>query len=122
MEWVRVIESKGGVLSDKTLLIKAYEIAKKHLIKTFKDSSSWLDKFKARNNIKERILSGEGFKLSSVDFSAWYDLIKEKMRNYKPSEIYNGDETALFYKMIPSRKILTKIRQGARNIKIEPRC
>ncbi|KAF7685583.1 hypothetical protein CDIK_3666 [Cucumispora dikerogammari] len=35
MEWVRVIESKGGMLSDKILLVKAYKIAKtirlKHL-------------------------------------------------------------------------------------------
>ncbi|KAF7685637.1 hypothetical protein CDIK_3614 [Cucumispora dikerogammari] len=56
MERMRVIESKGGVLSDKILLIKAYEIAKNHSLKTFKGSSSRLDKFKARKNIREYYL------------------------------------------------------------------
>ncbi|KAF7693709.1 hypothetical protein CDIK_2160 [Cucumispora dikerogammari] len=69
MEWVRVIEVKGGVLSAKILLIKAYEIAKNHSLETFKGSSDWLDKFKVRNNIRERILSKKSFKLSSVDFT-----------------------------------------------------
>ncbi|KAF7699484.1 Tigger transposable element-derived protein 6 [Cucumispora dikerogammari] len=39
------------------------------------------------------------------------------MRNYKPSEIYNCDETALFYKMMPFRGLLTKIRRGGEKYK-----
>ncbi|KAF7697627.1 Tigger transposable element-derived protein 6 [Cucumispora dikerogammari] len=39
------------------------------------------------------------------------------MRNYKPSEIYNCDETALFYKMISSPGLLTKMRQGGEKYK-----
>ena len=75
MKWMRVIESKGVMLSDKILMIKAYEIAKNHSLETFKGSSGRLYKFKARNNIRERILSEKGVKLSSVDFTAYYDFI-----------------------------------------------
>ncbi|KAF7696505.1 Tigger transposable element-derived protein 6 [Cucumispora dikerogammari] len=39
------------------------------------------------------------------------------MRNYKPSKIYNCDKIALFYKMMPSRGLLTKIRQGGEKYK-----
>ncbi|KAF7685607.1 Tigger transposable element-derived protein 6 [Cucumispora dikerogammari] len=39
------------------------------------------------------------------------------MRNFKPSEIYNCDETVLFYKMMFSRRVLTKMRQGGEKYK-----
>lgn len=71
----------------------------------FSASSGWLYRFKKRHGIRELAVQGE--KLSADDVAMvefCYDL-ENLIKNYdlKPEQIYNGDETGLYWKAMPQR-------------------
>ena len=110
-KWIDFIEDKGVCYNDKIIKEKALEIAERHNLTDFKCSNGFLQNFKKRHKINERILSGEGFDSEKNDYSLWYIEMAEKMKKYDDKDIYNCDETGLIYKMCPSRS-LKKTRKG----------
>lgn len=86
----------------------ALKIANSLEIKDFTASSGWLDRFKQRNDLKFKKLVGES---ASADHESAISFIKEfeKIRkSYKNEEIFNCDETGLFYKMLPNSSFTVK--------------
>ena len=72
--------------------------------KIFTASSGWLTRFKNRYGIKFKTICGEGGKVREEDCSNWNNVIlPEILDTYSPDDIYNADETALFYKMLPHK-------------------
>jgi hypothetical protein len=84
------------------------EMAKTSAIKkgitSFKASNGWFKKFKNRESLNISAVSGES---NSADQILTEDWIERKLplliKNYKPEDIFNGDEFGLFYK-IPSKR------------------
>ena len=75
----------------------------KRVCTEFSPSGGWLSRFKYSNGNTLRTLHGEA---ASVDVSvvsdAWSTL-KDVLSKYEPADIYNVDETGLFYRMPPSK-------------------
>ena len=69
----------------------------------FKASWQWLQNFRTRTGLKEILLHGEGGKVDKNDpvllaqLITLYNIIKE----YNPEQVYNMDETGLFYRQLP---------------------
>jgi hypothetical protein len=63
----------------------------------FKASNGWLDKFKNRHCITFRYLSGE---------SAQVDPDTVELDSYAENDVYNADETGLFFKLLPDRSMV----------------
>ncbi|XP_072145565.1 tigger transposable element-derived protein 6-like [Dermacentor andersoni] len=82
----------GGVLQQKAL---DFACILGHA--DFKASPGWLNHFK--------VLSGEAAAVDPLTTSSWLLTNKEVLDQYKPSDIYNADETALFYEMLPSKTL-----------------
>ncbi|CAF1013162.1 unnamed protein product [Adineta ricciae] len=72
----------------------------------FKASNEWLDRFRIRYNIQFRAICG---KARSVDLNTvddWKDRLFSMIEHYNPMDIYNCDETGLFYKLMPDRSLV----------------
>lgn len=97
---------------------KAEKIAKSEKIEEFKSSSGWLQKFKKRHKLKMKNIMGEEMSARVVDEKVLDDfksILSEKIEKYGPSNIYNGDETGLFFKQMPIKSLCTTVRKGFKN-------
>lgn len=75
----------------------------------FQCSISWISRFKDRHNINCGKVSGEA---RSVDESVTQDWLKNSWpiikQGYSASDIFNADETGLFYKLTPDKTLRFK--------------
>lgn len=81
----------------------------------FRASDGWCRKFKKRHNIRSLTVSGERlssdvagiaeFKLKVIQLMTEMDLSLE--------QLYNADETALYYKLLPSKTLVTREEKKA---------
>ncbi|KAF7685383.1 Tigger transposable element-derived protein 6, partial [Cucumispora dikerogammari] len=60
---------------------------------------------------------GETFSEEKKDFSLFFGEIKTLIERYGKENIYNMDETGIFYKTIPSKSVCNKSRKGFKNFK-----
>uniref|UniRef100_A0A0K0FC89 HTH CENPB-type domain-containing protein n=1 Tax=Strongyloides venezuelensis TaxID=75913 RepID=A0A0K0FC89_STRVS len=102
----RNIPVTGTLLQEKALAV-----ARSLQIDSFKASNVWLDSFKCRNNIKRGTLHGEkgGFDKNVIDKfrkNVLYDF-----KDYMASQIFNIDETALYYKCLSSKSLIEKFKE-----------
>lgn len=77
----------------------------------FKASNGWLQGFKSRHGVVGRVISGESASADSDASASW---VAEKLPGildrYEAADLYNADETALFYQMLPNRTLELKGR------------
>ncbi|KAI0993876.1 hypothetical protein K3495_g14307 [Podosphaera aphanis] len=80
-------------------------------------SNGWIARFKTRHNIKEYKTHGER---GSADFSSIERLrsdIRDMLSNYAPADVYNMDETRLFYRAQQDRSLATQLLIGRKSDK-----
>ncbi len=116
-DWIDTIETSGGILNENLIKEKALRIAKELEIENFKASQGWLEKFKTRHGLKSRKSSGESYNADINSADNFLKLLKPKIEEYGPKNIYNEDETGLFYKLIPSRSICKTAKNGYKILK-----
>ncbi|KAG0442155.1 Tigger transposable element-derived protein 6 [Dictyocoela muelleri] len=117
IEYIEIMESKGAIINDNLIKMKAAFFAKKLELTNFKNSTGFLEKFKKRNGLNLKNLSGETYTSKGVDFSEFISLVKEKVNVYGEKNIYNLDETGIFYKLIPSKSVCKNMRPGYKKFK-----
>ncbi len=102
-------KSRNLPINSNIVIEKANVIAKNLNMKDFNCTSSWIQRFKKRRNIVRGTISGESKSAEKEAAELWINeqlpLIKEK---YSPKDIINGDETGLYYKMLPKTTLKIK--------------
>ncbi|GBN79036.1 hypothetical protein AVEN_172882-1 [Araneus ventricosus] len=86
---------------------KALEISKKLNVECDASfSSGWLHKFKLRRGIAGKIVSGESGDIDceTVDVCIQNQL-PDLIKGYEQKDIFNADETGLFYNLLPSKTL-----------------
>lgn len=68
-----------------------------------KFSSGWYDNLIHRNGLRSMILHGEGASTDQAAVDSARKLLQIELAKYNLADIYNVDELALFYKLLPSR-------------------
>ena len=72
-------------------------------ITDFKASTGWWDKVRKRNGIGKSIrLHGEAGDVNEDEVKEKIDEITKDLEGYDPENIYNWDETSLYFKLLPS--------------------
>jgi len=113
--WYTHVITKGLTISDDTLIEKAKEFGAMLGIDDgvhFSYSKGWLEKFKIRFKIKQYQIHGESGSVSKE----LVDLARKETREFIKSwlakgngrsirDIFNLDETALFYKLLPNKTL-----------------
>ncbi|GBM32357.1 Tigger transposable element-derived protein 6 [Araneus ventricosus] len=87
---------------------KAKELADALGIENFSSSNWWLDRFLIRNNITFRSLCGEA---ADVDPSLCEDW-QERPPLLLAGDIFNMDETALFFRALPNKSMIQKSEEA----------
>jgi hypothetical protein len=103
-------------LSDELLWLKANEILEKNNPGS-KVSLSWVQRFKWRHGIKRRKLHGEAGSVEKQSVAHHRRLLQELLDEYDPADVYNFDETSLFFRMKPSQTLATKKMRGKKKDK-----
>ncbi|CAI6363779.1 unnamed protein product [Macrosiphum euphorbiae] len=104
-KWYVQCKDSNLPVSGPILKEKANIFAKSLGYTNFKNSTGWLDKWKKRNNITLRKpCSGN---LSNLSVSKdqhcfqWKNDILTIINEYSPNDIFNADETGIFYRCLP---------------------
>lgn len=112
IEWIEHAIHMNYVLSDDLIRMKAIEFSKSVGENDFEASNGWLYKFKRRNNLSAYILSGETADIDPKSYVNELAIIREILETYSKRNIFNMDETGLYYRAIPTKTITNKPRKG----------
>ena len=83
----------------------------------FTYSSGWLGRFKARYNISLRNKEGESGSADLTLINNELPRLKEKIKKYDVNDVFNFDETALFYRLEPDKTLASRRVQGKKKNK-----
>lgn len=98
-------------ISGEMLLEKANELA------SFSDgeipiSSSWINRWKARHSISTKKLVGEASSVNPAIVDEWINTkLPLLSKEFSPSDIFNADETGLFWRMLPDTTMALRKEQ-----------
>ena len=109
LDWFKEKRNQNIPLSGPILLSKAEDLAQKLSDNSFKGNTGWLDRFKARHGIVCRAISGESAVVDTDTANEWISTkLPALTKSYKPCDIFNADETGLFYKLLPAKTLQFK--------------
>ena len=80
---------------------KAKEIARHLGIADFQGSRGWLEKWKQRFNIKQMRVCGESGDVRGKTIESWKERLPEILEGYGAEDVWNMDESGIFWKALP---------------------
>ncbi|XP_043471562.1 tigger transposable element-derived protein 4-like [Leptopilina heterotoma] len=108
IKWFSAMRQKRIPISGPLLIEKANLFAKEMNI-NFKCTPSWISRFKTRHNIVMGKISGESAIVDKTCVNDWLSTVWPNLRErYSADDIFNADETGLFYKMMPDKTLKYK--------------
>lgn len=87
----------------------------------FVASAGWLQRFKERHDIVGRAVCGEAMSVDREAALLWVETnVGQLLEKYSPKDLFNADETALFYQMLPQKTLALKGErcQGGKQSKV----
>ena len=108
-EWFVAQRSKNIPISGPLLQERARQISLElggASTGTFKGSNGWLQKFRKRHGIKHRVICGESATVDPAIVDDWKERLPLIIGKYAPNDVYNADETGLFFKALPDRSLV----------------
>lgn len=118
--WFQQYRAKGIPLSGPLIRAQALKFHKRlGGSKNFQASEGWLSKWKDRHNIRNVCISGE--KLSADETAAekykvtFMDIVTKE--GLTADQVFNCDETELYYKMLPQKTLSATTESGAPGMK-----
>ncbi|XP_072574493.1 ARL14 effector protein isoform X3 [Paramormyrops kingsleyae] len=107
--WLKQARSLGAPVSGPILKEKAVRLAVELGHNDFKCSDGWLDRFKKRRAVIFRVLSGESVSVPQELATDWLQTkLPWLLDQYDERNIFNADETGLFFKLLPDRTMMFK--------------
>ena len=103
--WVENALEANIIISDSILSTKALEFAFLCNEEKFKASARWVDNFKKQHNLKQYNMHGEAASIPLQDLDTIRENLGETLKSYASEDIFNCDETGLFWKMQPNYTI-----------------
>ena len=120
------IEAFGAAAKKKLLAAAATTAAKKNKLETSTASTKRAKSFVSRNGMSSIVLHGEAGSVDDGAIAEGLDEIREACQEYKMENIFNVDETGIFYKLLPNRTYLSagekrKTARGTKGMKAKDR-
>ncbi|GBO44628.1 Tigger transposable element-derived protein 6 [Araneus ventricosus] len=102
------MRDKNVPMSGPFIIEKALQFAKTLEYDEFQGSNGWLEKFK-RHLILAKVISGERKDIDKNDRENWItETLSKILKDYKPENIFNADDTALFFQCLPQKTLTFK--------------
>lgn len=102
-EWYLLACSKNIYPGGPQLIEKAKQIAERLGKSEFKGSNGWLGKWKARYNVKRFTICGESGDVQGKTVDSWKERLPEIVKGYKIEDIWNMDESGVFWRALPDK-------------------
>lgn len=119
--WFCAERGRGLPLSGPIIQQKALSLNKNlpDSDSNFTASQGWLDRWKKRHGIHQLTVTGESLSGNSEAADKFKNEFENfvKKENLSAEQIYNADETGLFYRMLPSKTLAMKIDDSAKGFK-----
>ena len=110
--WFSTIITKGVRISGPILKNKAKELAQMLGRSDFVATDGWFARWKTRHMIKYKRANGEKGSADTVGAEEWMSIVfPQLLREYKPDDIYNADETGLYYRATPDGSLCYAYQQ-----------
>ena len=107
--WFKGVRSKNFPVSGPMLQEKAADLAKGLGVDDFVGGSGSLERFKKRHDICFRVICGESASVTSDQTDQWTSTrLPRLLDEYTPDDIYNADESGLFYRLLPDKSLVMK--------------
>lgn len=108
-EWFSAVTERGVRISGPMLEQKAEFFAEKIGHSDFKATEGWISRWKDRHNIKFKRFHGEKSSADTNGANEWsLAKLPEILKKISPQDIYNADETGLFYRATPDGSLCYK--------------
>ena len=107
-QWFQIARERGAPISGPLLQEKARKYAEELGIDNFTASKGWLAAFKTRHKIKAFRLSGDTLDVDPVTIDSWKERLPDITAGFKEEDIFNCDETGLFFRALPDKTLATK--------------
>ena len=107
-DWFCSARSRNIPLTGRLLQAKASELSREMGHDGFTASNGWLHRFQKRHNIKCSVLSGESADVKEEVVAEWSERLASKCEEFELKDIFNADETGLFFRSLPCRSLVAK--------------
>lgn len=105
LEWFKNVRHSNIPVSGPLIKEKASIFANNLGIDSFKCSDGWLYRFQQRHGISSLVICGDSAKVNEEDVNVWRETFKSIKKNYSPKDIFNMDESGIFYNLLPQRTL-----------------
>ncbi|KAK8771219.1 hypothetical protein V5799_025538 [Amblyomma americanum] len=107
--WNKEMRAQDIPLSGPVILAKAADFALRLGYDDVAASDGWLHRFRERYDLVFRAVSGEMKAVNLETCESWRsEVLQGYQRKYSPQDIFNADETGLFFKLLPAKTITYK--------------
>ena len=115
IKWFKCERDQKISVSGEMLLLKAQEFSRScGYDDTHTLDANWVNRWKAREEIACKKLHGEAAYVDQFEVDDWQKYrLPELLKRFKAEEIFNTDETGLFYKCLPDRSHVMKNKKCA---------
>lgn len=105
-QWYLHARVNNLAISGKVLKEKALELASEVGLNSFKASNGWLQKFKERHQISyKNVYKIDTTSVKQSIINEWLCKVKELTNGYEERDIFNCDETGLFFRILPEKSV-----------------
>lgn len=118
--WFCQLRSSGLAVRGVEIQAAAERLAKNLDINNFKASSGWLFRFRRRHNMTNKKICGESLSADDETVEPFRKKLNDilKAENILPSQLYNYDETGLFWRALPDCTQASKAEKNTPGRKI----
>ena len=115
-DWQKRMEGKNAIVTGE--LIRSVAKSLWQRLPQYQDkempgfSNGWLHSYKQRHGLRQRTLHGEAGKVDLEKLYEELEVLRAKLLLHANSDIYNVDETGLYWKNSPNRTIASKQMAG----------
>ena len=106
--WFNKVRSNNILVSGSVFKEKMRSLAAEKGNPEFKCSNGWLWGFQKRYGLTSQFTCGEASKVNESAANYWLTLFEELKKKFSSRDIFNMDESGIFYNLLPNRTLSYK--------------